>query len=266
MFDREKYDRWHNKQLSAFGPWEWNASNVDAVLLDPDNNDVVQLNKLIDMFTALEVVGLREGSLIKLYEAGYVTSEQIITASKETLQSIIGEAAGAKVYDSIKHRLNPVKLGILAGSSQILGRGIGRRKMTKLVAALGEDNVLYHTLVLSDVVKVESFDIKTGQVIIDRLPAFKEFLSRIAGYYTLDIQQVVHGGVMSEVKVCFTGVRDKDLEKVLESKGATVQSSVNKETTHLVAKDPNATSGKLQKARDMGVAIIGLDEAQELWN
>lgn len=47
-----------------------------------------------------------------------------------------------------------------------------------------------------------------------------------------------------------------DFAKLLESHGAKISGSVSKNTTALITDDPDATSGKAKKARDLGVDII----------
>ena len=58
----------------------------------------------------------------------------------------------------------------------------------------------------------------------------------------------------------FTGIRMKNEEEILISRGATIGGSVSKSTTHLVCKDSNSGSAKLEKAKSMGVKIIEVDE------
>jgi DNA ligase (NAD+) len=67
-------------------------------------------------------------------------------------------------------------------------------------------------------------------------------------------------GTMTGQAVCFTGVRDKPLEGAIVAAGGVIKSSVSRNLTILVAKDPNSTSGKAQKARGLGIEVIGLDE------
>ncbi len=261
MFDREKYDQWHNIQLSKFGEWVWNESNVDAVLTDPDDCDIVQINQLKDAFAALEVPNLREGSIMKLYEYGYPTVASIIKAEESRIIEAVGEANGRKIFNGLQAKLNPVPLGILAGSAQVMGRGVGRRKMAKLVEALGEERILSGKVTAAEVCSVESFEEKTAQVVVKNLPKLLEFLQEIDGYYTLAQKREKVMGELTGQKFVFTGVRDKELEAALEARGAVIQSGVNKETTFLIAKDASSTSGKIQKARDAGINIISLDNA-----
>lgn len=255
---------------AEFGAMEWTDGDVDLYLVDADNNPTVQLNRMIDVFAGLDVPFLRQGSLEKLYEVGYTKATQIINASEADLCGVLGDSAGKKAYEGITAKLNPVPLGILAGSSQCMGRGIGRRKMTRLIAALGGDqaftDVMFGEDAVKEISKVEGFETRTAQTIVDNFPAFNAFLIDIHGRYTLAApKEKVVGGDLEGTVVVFTGIRDKELEAKIEAKGGVIGGSVNAKTTHLVAKDPTGGSSKLKKASDMGVKVIGIIEAQELW-
>lgn len=248
-----------------FGELDWNDTGVDLILVNADENETVIINRLIDMFTALEVPHLKEGSIQKLFNAGYKTPESIIKASEDELKSILGDSAGSKIFNGLRSKLNGIPLGILAGASQLLGRGIGRRKMTKLIEVLGEEYFLGNNIHVKDIVKVEGFEEKTAEVIVSNIGNFQNFLKSIDGYYTLKKKEVNVDGDLVGTVVVFTGIRDKDLEAKIEARGGTIGSSVSKNTTHLVAKDPTSGSSKLKRAADMGVKIISIVEAKELW-
>lgn len=72
------------------------------------------------------------------------------------------------------------------------------------------------------------------------------------------------GGPLTGVSFCFTGVRSKVLEAKIKDASGIIKSSVSKDLTYLVAKDPKSTSGKAQKAKEYGVKIIGLAELEKL--
>jgi len=63
---------------------------------------------------------------------------------------------------------------------------------------------------------------------------------------------------------CMTGFRDQALAEAIEKAGGTMKGSVSKGLTYLISQDPNSTSGKAQTARQYGVKVIGIDEAQKL--
>lgn len=56
---------------------------------------------------------------------------------------------------------------------------------------------------------------------------------------------------LDNMSFVFTGVRLKSEESVLLSRGAKIGSSVSKNTNYLICKDKNATSSKLEKAKNL---------------
>jgi DNA ligase (NAD+) len=62
----------------------------------------------------------------------------------------------------------------------------------------------------------------------------------------------------------FTGFRNASFKSFLESElDIHVSDSVTKATMLVIAEDPNGKSGKLTKARDMGIPVISVPEAYE---
>ena len=73
------------------------------------------------------------------------------------------------------------------------------------------------------------------------------------------------GSLLSGVSVCFTGVRDKDMEEKIQNNGGKILSGVSKNTTHLILDDINSTSSKASKARELGIILLTIEKAKELW-
>ena len=252
---------------AEFGSMTWTDNEVDLVLLDQQHNKQVQLNTLISTFdiSGLNVPFLKEGSVEKLYDAGYTTAASIIRATESQLQTAVGQSAGSKIYEGLKKVLNPVKLHVLAGSSQTMGRGIGRRKMAKLIETVGEDAVLLNQLTEQQIVGVESFEATTARLVVANLPKFLDFLQEIQSYYTLDRteKQVVQGKLTGSVFV-FTGFRDSSLKAAIEAQGGEVKDTPSKDMTHIVAVDKNGSSSKLQKAKAKGIEPMNIAEVKAL--
>ena len=107
---------------------------------------------------------------------------------------------------------------------------------------------------------VEGFEEKTAQKILNGMDDYYAFYAAVKGYITIAEEEGPTGTSMEGQKVVFTGFRDKDLQAAVEAAGGEMQSGVSGKTTILVTKNPNSTSGKVQKARDKGVKIVGIDE------
>ena len=63
---------------------------------------------------------------------------------------------------------------------------------------------------------------------------------------------------LEAISVCMTGFRDADMEAAIVAAGGSVASGVSKTLGILVAKDPHSTSGKAQKARELGVLVLSI--------
>ena len=62
------------------------------------------------------------------------------------------------------------------------------------------------------------------------------------------------------MNVVFTGVRDKELEKKIENGGGNVKSGVTKSVNYLIVKDKDSKSSKVEKAKELKIKIITLEE------
>lgn len=64
--------------------------------------------------------------------------------------------------------------------------------------------------------------------------------------------------------ICFTGFRNESWNRIVENGGGKILSSVTSICNMLVVKDINSTSSKMQKARQMGIEIISIEDFQNL--
>lgn len=252
---------------SVVGEYSWSAPNakgdrVDFILDDVESSSDVKLQRLLQFFSSIGLEFISKKGIAKLYQAGYDTPEDIITASVGTVQGIVGNANGQKGMASLKSKLTNVKPWMLAGSHPAFGRGVGRRKLKKVFDHHGK--IL--GLSMDELVSVPSIEMTTARKIQNAEMEYKAFLNSISGHYSLDDapEVKVTGGPLVGLSFAFTGYRDKDANARIEELGGEVHSSVRKDTTHLVAKNPNSGSGKLVKAQQRGVTIIGIDELQRM--
>ena len=244
--------------------WSWNETNVDAILNDLQDNNEVAIQQTLDFCMSIDAPHLKEGTVRTMFEQyKYDNSTdaimEMLQLPKAEWVSAIGEN-GSKVWLGLKTKTAEMPLYVLMGSVPFFGRGVGKRKFKKLfkglsVASVGEIPMLN----VSQICSVDGFEEKTAKKIVNGIDTFMEFFQVIGEKVNVTFEQEKTGSMTGQ-KVVFTGFRDKELQTAIENAGGEMQSGVSGKTTILVAKNPNATSGKLQKARDKGVNVIGIDE------
>ena len=70
-------------------------------------------------------------------------------------------------------------------------------------------------------------------------------------------------GMLMNMNVTFTGIRDKNLEAVIEANGGKVFSTVSKKVDLLIAKDINANSASIIKAKQLNIDIVQYDKLMQ---
>ena len=70
-------------------------------------------------------------------------------------------------------------------------------------------------------------------------------------------------GMLMNKNITFTGIRDKNLEAVIEANGGKVFSTVSSKVDLLIAKDINANSASIIKAKQLNIDIIQYDKLMQ---
>ena len=83
------------------------------------------------------------------------------------------------------------------------------------------------------------------------------------------IKQESAVGSLTGKSFCFTGAMEykrKDLQAMVTAHGGTNLDSVTKNLAYLVIADPDSTSGKAKKARELGITLISPEQFLEMAN
>jgi DNA ligase (NAD+) len=249
------------------GDWDWNDNKVEMVVRDPQNHPEVIFKQVLDFFNTLEVDLLKEASIekvisyLKLNNSSYETILfTMLNLLEMEWEKIIG-SNGAKIFASLERRLSSLTLAKYLGSLKYFGTGFGVRKAKLLLKNLTDENDVWK-LSVNRIVDFEGFDVKTATKFIDGLYDAKAFADKM----NLKFVQEKKTNELEHLNVVFTGFRDKEFQEKLEKSGAKVGSSVSKKTTHVLTAEPNSSSGKAVKARELGIDTLSLDEFKEKFN
>ena len=232
---------------------------LDTECADQEDINEIEMQKMIYFCSKLGVDFAGEGNIRRImdYDLNFDGIEKLILTNIETYQEKIG-INGIKFYGSLHSKLKDVDICVFMDAVGAFGRGIGEKKLQKVLDVYNRLDVTKEELL-----QVEGFAEKSAEQYIsykNDYYVWMSFMEEIGYPITIKEKKVI-SNECSNVNICFTGIRDKELERVITEKGGKICSSVTKVCNVLVAKDPNSGSSKLKKAIDNGVEVISLDEA-----
>jgi NAD-dependent DNA ligase len=234
----------------------WNENGIELVTLTETDDQKLKQN--IAFFEILEADNVSEGIITQLWDAGYQTIEDILNVTQSQLESIdrFGKRKAQIVYNSIQKSIKDVQLSKLQHATGLF-RGLGSKKLALLEHFTTKPTV-------DQVMAIEGFAEISAKVFVDNYDNFFTFVEGLPVTIAQKVEVVKVGTDLEGKSFVFTGVRRKDLEEVIESRGGKVAGSVSKTTTYLVMKSKGSGSSKETKAISLGVVILTVEELENL--
>lgn len=246
--------------------WHWNKTAIEMRVDNYETHPQVVFKQVLQFFNVIDVELLKEATLtniIENYKMGSYSYEFIITNIVSLLEAewikMVG-SNGSKIYASLHRRLSSMTLETFLGAVKYLGFGFGVRKAKALLRGLDRPDDVW-TLSADQISSIDGFD-TTAAAIVQGLPKAKQLMEEL-NIETIEEEKTSE---LNGLNVVFTGFRDKEFQNKLERAGAKVGSSVSKKTTHVLTAEPNSTSSKAVKARELGIIAMSLDEFKTMYN
>ena len=235
---------------------DWNENGIELVTLTETDDQKIRQN--IAFFEILEADNVSEGIITQLWDAGYKTIEDILNVTTDQLEKIdrFGKRKAQIVYNSIQKSVTDVQLSKLQHATGFF-RGLGSKKLALLEHFTTKPTV-------DQVMEIEGFAEISTKVFVDNYDNFFTFVGNLPITIAKKVEAVKVGTDLDGKSFVFTGVRRKDLEEVIESRGGKVASTVSKTTTYLVMKTKGSGSSKETKAISLGVVILTVEELENL--
>ena len=248
--------------------YEWDKNKVNIILKDADENETVIIQRLTKFARYIGVDNLSEGLITRLVKAGFDTIPKFISLTIDDLLSIDGikETLAKKLYSNLQTALKNLDILTLMAASNIFGRGFGERKLKKILDVYPNIVDDYSKKTHKDweqkLLALEGFDTISVDNFLAALPDFQSFYDDIEDLIDIKphINIVKKGGMFKDQTVVFTGFRNDDWKKFIESEGGKVTGSVSRNTTLLVYNDGEESSAKYQGAKKLGIATISKSE------
>ena len=248
-------------------PYKWSKNRVDAIAKDlhKEQFDIITTKRINMFFKILNVKSIAEGVIKKLVDAGYNTVPKILNADIDELAKIdgIGTTLMTKVKKNFDKAIKEATIVDLMAASQSFGRGFGVKRIQPILEAYPDilDEKWDTNTMTNKLVELDGFDTITATQFSENFKEFKKFYKDLNKVVNLKHLKKItkKEGKLSDMKIVFTGFRDKDMEKMITDMGGKVSSSVSKSTSIVIYVEDKA-GGKLQQAKDLGIKIMSKEE------
>lgn len=230
-----------------------------------DLYSLVSAKKIAYFCSSLKVEQAGLANVLKMMKSSFIkekdyTLENFLIEPESRFISAIG-ANGKRLFQSLRSRLSNVSEPAFFAAVDVFGSLIAEKRLEKIYETFGTLDVT--TKQLETVPGFADETIKKYEAGLKSLRYWKSFcekkLKDIVKFKKLEKLS----DELSDLSVVFTGVRDQDMEQYIKQNGGRVLSSVSKDCNLVIAKDPNSTSSKVKKAKELGVEVISYDEAKE---
>lgn len=240
---------------------EWNDTNIDLILKN-GNGRVVEIQKLIHFFVSIGVKQMNKGVISKLYDAGFNTVQKIAGISKSELISVptIGEKMADKLIKNMKMAMTSVTLSDFVLASGIFGMGIGKKKIDMLLCRYPD--IFEKPYDIDDICQIQGFSGETARKILSGVNLFSEKFESLSMYMTVCRASLPKSDQLKDKKFVFSKFRDEHLQKKIISMGGSVSESVSSKTFAVIVKNKFETSGKIDKAKLLGIHIWSKEELE----
>lgn len=254
----------------------WTDTNVDVVLANVSEDTTVREKNITAFFVGLEVEGLSTGNVKRLMAAGFDSVPKILKMKKTDFAKVEGfkEKLTEKIYTSIHDKVEKADLVEVMAASNILGRGLGERKIRPIIDEFGTA-VFTHYYDISEKHQIESLMTVKGigkenaKTFVSNIPAFLEFMKECGLEYKLHDEPLANTirpaspaaavdnkNPLFGKKIVMTKIRDKEIIEYLKTVGATLEDGIKKDTFALIVKSKDDVSNKTKFAVENKIPIM----------
>jgi len=258
--------------------YKWTDTNVDIIVINNDTIDQ-KIKQLTFFVKKLNIENIDEAIITKFIEADIDTIEKIITITKDDLINIEGfkEKMINKIYLNINTRISSLTMIDLMIASNTFGHGLGERKLGKIIEFYPDIIKLYmeneNETIIKNIIQIDGFDTKTAEYFVDGLDKFILLFNNLTPNLRKQLRQ---SQLILEEKIeqknnatdsvfynkifVFSGFRNKEWEKIIESNGGKIGTSISNKTHMLITSEIDNTSSKVLKAKSLNIKILTKNE------
>lgn len=256
----------NNKPKMPENNYRWTDTKIDIILDEEGKNKEQDIKSYTYFMSKLDIGLVKESTIKKLYENGFDTLDKILKIKVDELVSLEGFQlkSATKIVENFE-KIKEADCDLLLDASNILGRGFALKKI-KLVSEKYPLNKKAEILKLTvdDLVKIDGIGNINAKQFVENIKKFYEFLDNIGYKCEKNKEDVIVKTVLKDKKFIFTGFRNKDWEKLIVNSGGKVVTAISKNVDYLIVKNKTDKSSKIDKANELGIKILDMEEFEKM--
>lgn len=254
--------------------YSWTDTKVDIIAKKQSIDGLVQ--SLTFSVQKLKIKNVNEGIIKKLVEKDIKTIIDLININKDFLLEIEGfkDKKASLIFNSIQNAIENLSLLDFMVASNILGRGIGEKKIKKIIDTYPNIIAKHETDIYNKILKLEGFDELTSKLFTNNLDEFIKLFNKLPlklqkQLLVVKKKQNNNNNRFDNLKIVFSGFRNKEWETIIEDEGGKVVTTVSSNTDILVAKKEDielAENSKIKKALQLKITILTPEQFEKKLN
>jgi NAD-dependent DNA ligase len=241
----------------------WTDTNVDIIANIQSKDGLVQ--SLTFSVQKLKIKNVNEGIIKKFVENDIKTIIDLLNIDKNFLLDLdsFKEKKANLVFNSIQEAIENMTLLNFMVASNILGRGLGERKIKKILDTYPNIITEHKKDIYNKIIKLEGFDEITTNLFTNNfdefIKLFKKLPSKLQKQLLIIKEKQNVNNRFKDLKIVFSGFRNKEWEQIIEEEGGKIVDNVSKNTDILIAKKEDIeekNSSKIKKALKLNIKIL----------
>lgn len=256
--------------------YKWDVNNVNIQLISDDDEEIKK-KQILSFFTIMNILYISSQTIDKMFAKGFNDLFKILNMSLNNYYMLDGfkengkmaEKIRSEIHTKLKHR----SLQKILTASSSLGYGISEKRiellLTEIPDLLDEKYDIQHELLKNIIKNIKGFGIKMAETIVQNLVSAREFVYNFHKLFPPEEEKEEEEKEVNEneeshekektllgLKVVFSGVRDKNLEKEIIENGGIVKDVITKDVKLLIVEDITQITSKVKKAQSYNIPII----------
>ena len=219
---------------------------------------------LVFWIECLEIKGFGEKLVQQLFDLEKVKSiSDFYTLQVKDISGL--EKRGEKTAIKVLNELNAKKEITIPEFIKGLGiENVGKSTAEMILTKFNSLEKIRGIKTAEELTDIAGIGETTAKDLIEGLNTHSNLIDQLLKHITIKTIKEVTDGKLYGKTFCFTGFRDKDLEKQILSAGGKMATGVNKTLSYLISEDKESDSEKIKKARSNGIVVLDREDLLQL--